>query len=92
MFLYEERGFSSVSLVLRRASLDRMQISLILCLDFDRIGFEWNCLAYFEDENELCYNIGMNWNPLYPSDEEVSSLEEAIREAEWEDDMRQMEL
>lgn len=33
----------------------------------------------------------MNWNPLYPSDEEVGSLEESIREAEWEDDMRRAE-
>ena len=33
----------------------------------------------------------MNWNPLYPSNDSVNSLEEAIREAEWEDDMRQAE-
>lgn len=31
----------------------------------------------------------MNWNSLYPSNGHVSSLEEVIREAEWEDDMRQ---
>ena len=31
----------------------------------------------------------MGWNPLYPDDdEEVSALEEAAREAEWEDDLR----
>lgn len=29
----------------------------------------------------------MNWNPLYPSNEDVSPLEDAIREAEWMDDM-----
>ena len=29
-----------------------------------------------------------NWNPLYPFDEDVDSLEEAAREAEWEDDIR----
>ena len=33
----------------------------------------------------------MNWNPLYPLDEDVSPLEEAAREAEWEDDMRRLE-
>lgn len=37
------------------------------------------------------YNKAMNWNPLYPSNDNASSLEEAIREAEWEDDMRQAE-
>lgn len=30
-----------------------------------------------------------NWNPLYLSDEEVDPLEEAARESEWEDDIRQ---
>ena len=40
---------------------------------------------------EMWYNGGMNWNPLYPSDEEVDPLEEAAREAEWEDEMRRME-
>ena len=29
-----------------------------------------------------------DWNPLYPSDDDVSALEEAAREAEWEDDTR----
>lgn len=33
----------------------------------------------------------MKWNPLYPSNDEVSSLEDAIREAEWGDDIRQAE-
>ena len=33
----------------------------------------------------------MNWNPLYPSDEDVDLLEEAAREAEWMDDMRRAE-
>ncbi len=33
----------------------------------------------------------MKWNPLYPSNEDVDSLEESIREAEWEDDLRQSE-
>ncbi len=37
------------------------------------------------------YNKAMNWNPLYPSNDNVGSLEDAIREAEWEDDMRQNE-
>ena len=37
------------------------------------------------------YNRGMNWNPLYPADEDVDPLEEAAREAEWEDDMRRAE-
>ena len=37
------------------------------------------------------YNEAMNWNPLYPSNDQTSSLDEAIREAEWEDDMRQSE-
>lgn len=32
-----------------------------------------------------------NWNPLYPFDDDVSPLEDAIREAEWEDDMRMFE-
>ena len=30
----------------------------------------------------------MYWNPLYLSNEEVDPLEEAAREAEWEDDLR----
>ncbi len=48
------------------------------------------CLLFFEVFLILflCYNVPMNWNPLYPSNEEVSSLEEAMREAEWEDDLR----
>ena len=29
-----------------------------------------------------------DWNPLYPFDDDADSLEEAAREAEWEDDMR----
>lgn len=29
-----------------------------------------------------------NWNPLYPLDEDVSPIEEAAREAEWEDDLK----
>lgn len=33
----------------------------------------------------------MNWNPLYPSNDQASPLDESIREAEWEDDMRQVE-
>lgn len=33
----------------------------------------------------------MNWNPLYPSNEDVSPLEDSIREAEWMDDMRRSE-
>ena len=33
----------------------------------------------------------MKWNPLYPSNEDVSPLEDSIREAEWEDDLRQAE-
>lgn len=33
----------------------------------------------------------MNWNPLYPSDEDVNPLEAAVREAEWMDDMRRSE-
>ena len=33
----------------------------------------------------------MYWNPLYPSNEEVNPLEEAAREAEWEDDLRRFE-
>lgn len=37
------------------------------------------------------YNKTMNWNTLYPSNDNASSLEDAIREAEWEDDMRQSE-
>lgn len=32
-----------------------------------------------------------NWNPLYPSNDSVDPLEEAAREAEWEDDMRRAE-
>ena len=32
-----------------------------------------------------------DWNPLYPSDEGVDPLEEAAREAEWEDSMRELE-
>lgn len=35
--------------------------------------------------------MSYHWNPLYPSNEEVDPLEEAAREAEWEDDMRQAE-
>ncbi len=33
----------------------------------------------------------MNWNPLYPGDGQGSPLEEAIKEAEWEDEMRRAE-
>ena len=33
----------------------------------------------------------MNWNPLYPSNEDVDPLEEAAREAEWMDDMARAE-
>ena len=33
----------------------------------------------------------MNWNPLYPADDEANSLDESIREAEWEDSMRELE-
>lgn len=29
-----------------------------------------------------------DWNPLYPFDDDADSLEEAAREAEWEDDTR----
>ena len=29
-----------------------------------------------------------NWNPLYPSEEDVNPIEEAAREAEWEDDVK----
>ena len=29
-----------------------------------------------------------NWNPLYPSNLDVDPLEEAAREAEWEDSMK----
>lgn len=34
----------------------------------------------------------MSWNPLYPGDEEVDPLEEAAREAEWEDELRRAGL
>jgi len=33
----------------------------------------------------------MNWNPLYSLDEDAGPLDEAIKEVEWEDDMRQSE-
>lgn len=32
-----------------------------------------------------------NWNPLYPSNNSADPLEEAAREAEWEDSMRELE-
>ena len=32
-----------------------------------------------------------DWNPLYLSNEDVDALEEAAREAEWEDNMRELE-
>ena len=32
-----------------------------------------------------------NWNPLYPSNNSANPLEEAAREAEWEDSMRELE-
>lgn len=32
--------------------------------------------------------MSWDWNPLYPANEDVDPLEEAAREAEWEDDMR----
>lgn len=32
-----------------------------------------------------------NWNPLYPSKNSADPLEEAAREAEWEDSMRELE-
>lgn len=31
-----------------------------------------------------------NWNPLYPSNLDVDPLEEAAREAEWEDSMKDL--
>ena len=30
-----------------------------------------------------------HWNTLYPSDKQVSPLEDAAREAEWEDDIKE---
>ena len=32
-----------------------------------------------------------NWNPLYPSKNSADPLEEAAREAEWVDSMRELE-
>ena len=40
---------------------------------------------------QLRYNETMNWNPLYLDDKDVTSLEDAIREAEWTDDILQAE-
>ncbi len=32
-----------------------------------------------------------DWNPLYPSNDDVDAIEEAAREAEWEDSLREFE-
>lgn len=35
--------------------------------------------------------MSSNWNPLYPSNDYVDPLEEAAREAEWEDSMKELD-